>query len=98
MCLTGEPPLEKAQECYDWHELRLNTRAQDAERYGVPLIISEFGACLDSEACVQEINAVAEVSDKYLAGWAYWQFKNYKDITTSAGTHSEGFYNVDGSL
>jgi hypothetical protein len=34
----------------------------------------------------------------YLTSWAYWQFKNYKDLTTSAGDRSEGFYNNDGSL
>jgi len=33
-----------------------------------------------------------------LVGWAYWQFKYYEDLTTSAGTGSEGFYNQDGSL
>jgi len=33
-----------------------------------------------------------------LAGWAYWQFKIFKDLTTTAGTGAEGFYNLDGSL
>lgn len=41
---------------------------------------------------------VADVCDDYLVGWAYWEFKNYKDLTTSASTGSEGFYNPDGSL
>jgi endoglycosylceramidase len=41
---------------------------------------------------------VTEVSDAHLAGWAYWEFKNFEDLTTSAGTGSEGFYNNDGSL
>jgi endoglycosylceramidase len=76
----------------------VGTRAQDAERYNVPLIISEFGACLNSSACVQEINAVGDVCDNHLSGWAYWQFKNFADLTTSAGTGSEGFYNNDGTL
>lgn len=52
MCATGEPPLEKAKECQEWHEKRINTRSEDAERYGVPLIISEFGACLGSASCI----------------------------------------------
>jgi hypothetical protein len=60
--------------------------------------VSEFGACLDSEDCAREITTVAEVSDKYLSGWSYWQFKTYKDFTTQAMDKSEGFYNVDGSL
>lgn len=61
-------------------------------------MMSEFGACMDSDACVTEINQVADVSDEYLASWAYWEFKTYEDLTTSAGTHSEGFYNFDGTL
>ena len=40
------------------------------------------------------------MSDEYLVGWAYWQFKYYEDLTTSAstGNGSEGFYNNDGTL
>lgn len=45
-----------------------------------------------------EVGLVTDACDKHLAGWAYWEFKNYKDLTTSAGTGSEGFYNADGSL
>ena len=41
---------------------------------------------------------MTDQSDKYLVGWAYWQFKFFEDLTTSAGTGSEGFYNSDGSL
>lgn len=62
------------------------------------MVISEFGACLDSKQCVIEISQVADACDKYLASWAYWQFKTFKDLTTSAGDKSEGFYNKDGSL
>jgi endoglycosylceramidase len=98
MCANGEPPLARAPECLVWHENRIGTRAEDAERYGVPLIYTEFGACLDSATCAQEIKSVTDVCDEHLVGWAYWQFKNYADLTTSAGTQSEGFYNNDGSL
>lgn len=99
MCTaTGEPPLEKAKECKNWHEKRIGTRSDDADRYGIPLFISEFGACMDTEACVQEIQTVADICDEHLTGWAYWEFKTYEDLTTSAGTGSEGFYNPDGTL
>ena len=64
----------------------------------MPLVITEFGACLTEGPCSQEINQVGDVADENLVGWAYWQFKIYKDLTTTAGTGSEGFYNVDGSL
>lgn len=98
ICAAGEPSLDDAVVCRDWHDKRVGTRADDARRYGLPLFISEFGACLNSSACVQEITAVTEASDQHLAGWAYWQLKNYADLTTSAGTNSEGFYNFDGTL
>jgi hypothetical protein len=64
----------------------------------VPLIISEFGACLDTEDCKTEIESVADACDNHVLGWAYWQFKEFKDLTTTAGDKSEGFYNKDGSL
>ena len=60
--------------------------------------MSEFGACMDSAECVTEIDQVTGVADKHLNGWAYWEFKTYKDLTTSAGTRSEGFYNKDGKM
>jgi len=41
---------------------------------------------------------VADACDEYLVGWAYWQLKVYKDLTTTAGRGSEGIYNSDGSL
>ena len=98
MCKTGEPPLSKMGDCRKWHEKKVGTRSADAKRYGVPLFLSEFGSCLDTQACVEEINAVGDVSDKYLVGWAYWQFKTYGDLTSTAFDQSEGFYNKDGTL
>lgn len=98
ICATGEPDITKMEECKAWHYKRVGTRAEDAERYGIPLFISEFGACLNSTSCVQEIKLLADVCDEYLTGWAYWQLKNFADLTTSAGTGSEGFYNNDGTL
>lgn len=52
MCADGDPPASAAAECRGWHEKRLSYRAKDAESFGVPLIISEFGACLGGEGCV----------------------------------------------
>jgi hypothetical protein len=49
------------------------------------LIISEFGACTASEACAQEITSTTEACDQYNVGWAYWEFKKFKDLTTTAG-------------
>ena len=98
ICATGEPDLSKKDACKAWHYKRVGTRSEDAEIYGIPLFISEFGACLNSSSCVMEITALADVCDEFLTGWAYWQLKNFADLTTSAGTGSEGFYNNDGTL
>ena len=61
-------------------------------------MITEFGACFDSQSCFREITQVADECDLVLAGWAYWQLKIYKDLTTTAKLGTEGFYNQDGSL
>jgi endoglycosylceramidase len=98
ICATGQPPVEKSAKCLDWHQRRIGQRVEDASNLGVPLIISEFGACLDGKGCVEEIQNVAKVCDDNTIGWAYWQFKNFEDLTTSAGTGSEGFYSQDGEI
>lgn len=61
-------------------------------------MLTEFGACMDGEGCSTEISQVLQVCDVNLTGWAYWQFKTYKDLTTSAGEQSEGFYNENGTI
>lgn len=98
VCESGEPQPEDKDRCLQWHQKKLGLRYADAKAYGIPMIVSEFGACLDSEVCVTEISQVADLSDQYLYGWAYWQFKTYQDLTTSAGEASEGFWNADGTL
>ena len=97
-CEAGEPKLGDAQKCLNWHEKEVGQRANDAQRLGLPMFITEFGACLTEEVCSLEIKQVGDLADKYLTGWAYWQFKTYADLTTTAGTGSEGFWNQDGSL
>lgn len=84
--------------CWAWHEKRINTRDADAKALGIPLAITEFGSCLDTDDCVREITQVADICDDKMASWAYWQFKTYNDLTSSAGNRSEGFYNLDGTL
>ena len=53
---------------------------------------------MDTEECIREIRQVTDITDEKLLGWAYWQYKTYKDLSTSAGTQSEGFYANDGSI
>lgn len=55
-CPDGEPQLKDAAVCHDFHTRRMKQRKADADRLGVPLFISEFGACLTEGPCTQEIN------------------------------------------
>lgn len=93
-----EPHPRWAKQCEEYHKQRLAQRNDDAIKLGIPLFITEFGACMGSESCATEIRQVADACDKYLVSWAYWQFKKFKDITTTAMGAAEGFYNDDGSL
>lgn len=91
---NGEPSskAEAGKECLKYHHSNVGQREADAHRLGVPLVISEFGACMDSDACAREIQQVADTCDEYLASWAYWQFKKFEDFTTTARNGSEGLY------
>lgn len=84
--------------CKLYASLRVAKRNGNAQKLGVPLIISEFGACMGGRNCILEITAVADACDANLAHWAYWQYKKLGDLTTTAGTGSEGFYDDDGTL
>ena len=61
--------------CKSFHKRRMDRRVKDAKLIKAPLMISEFGACFDSDVCVREINDVMDQCDEGLASWAYWQFK-----------------------
>lgn len=99
MCAeTGEPLLKYAKECLDWHKHRIYQRDEDAKKLGIPFVLSEFGACMDTKDCAAEVTGVTQTCDDRLSSWMYWEYKPYNDITTSAGKSSEGFYNYDGTL
>jgi hypothetical protein len=53
---------------------------------------------LDNTNCYREITQVADVAEENLVGWAYWQFKTFKDFTSLNFLGSEGFYNNDGTV
>jgi hypothetical protein len=95
----GEPlPDEKSgQRCQDWHRRRMNQRQEDAKKLNVPLMITEFGACYETATCAREIRQVLDECERTLcAGWAYWQFKQYRDHTTVGDQGMQGFYNAKG--
>lgn len=62
----------------------MKQRMHEAERYNAPLIISEFGACYDTDACIREITQVMDHCEENIcAGWAYNQFKEFDETAIS---------------
>ena len=55
VCPDHEPKAGTEAKCRNFHEKKLGQRAKDAKALGVPLFITEFGACLDSDRCATEI-------------------------------------------
>ena len=97
MCDSGEPPIEKMDQCKAFHAKKVNVRAEDAKRFNVPLVYSEFGACSNTLVCFHEITAAADAFDDHLASWMYWMFKGFGDFTTT-GSLTEGYYDGAGNL
>jgi len=97
MCDGGEPPLDQAETCREFHFDKIQTRREDAERLNVPLIITEFGACSNSMSCFSEISGACDAFDDSLASWAHWQYKGFGDFTTT-GNSNEGLYDNSGNV
>ena len=81
-------------------ERKIKKNIKDADELQVPLIISEFGACSDSEACYNEILSVVKAAEPNFVSWAYWMYKPFGDHTTSAIAlvEKEGLFNANGTL
>ena len=98
-CKDGEPKLSDATGmCVEFHDRKLNKNKNQAKDIGVPVIVTEFGACSNSEACYYEMIGFEKAADKYLTSWAYWMFKSYYDHTTTAAENQEGIFNEDGTI
>jgi len=60
---NGEPLITSAQKCRDFHFRKLTQRKKDADNLKTGVIFNEFGACKNSDSCVEEITSVADASD-----------------------------------
>ena len=98
ICKDGEPKMSDANTCADFHDRKLKKNKQQANDIGIPIIVTEFGACSSSKACYYEMIGFEKAADKYLTSWAYWMFKSYHDHTTTAAENEEGIFNDDGTL
>ena len=98
VCKDGEPKVADYDRCSSFHDRKLEKNKKQAGQMGVPLIVTEFGACSSSKACYLEMLGFEKAADKYLTSWAYWMYKSYNDHTTTAPEGQEGIFNDDGTV
>ena len=98
MCKNGEPPLESKDTCRKHHFNKLKYMDNYGKDFNMSIILTEFGACKNSESCFNEITSVGDAADEYLTSWTYWMYKPYKDFTTTCTEDAEGLFNLDGSV
>jgi endoglycosylceramidase len=94
-CLTASyVPKNKVALCEEVEGLLLAEGMADAARLRAAPFLSEFGACNSSGG---NLAVLASLMDGARAGWqsrAYWQYKAYRDPTTTVGA-SESFFHAD---
>ena len=102
VCSNGEASLKDSLSlCPKYHKNKFKTEISNAkENLHVPMFVSEFGACSDSQACYNEIINVVKLCEENFISWSYWNYKPYGDHTTSAiaMVEYEGLFNVDGTI
>lgn len=92
-CAYGEPSLADAKDlCTKFHKSKMKSNVKNAKSLGVPYIVTEFGACSNSEACYYEMKGFVEAAEENLVSWTYWMYKPYGDHTTTASEHTEGMF------
>jgi len=58
--------------------------------------VTEFGAVGDTKAELDHMGSWLDFADTMLESWAYWEYKNFRDITTQ--NYNESFYDGKGNL
>lgn len=97
-CVTGEPTLEDSKTlCVQFHKRKIAKNKIQATKLGIPFMVTEFGACSNSEACFNEIKGFTNAADDNLVSWMYWMYKPFGDHTTSARENEEGMFLEDGN-
>ena len=101
-CENGEASLKNSLNlCPKFHKNKFKTEMDNARNnLHVPMFVSEFGACSDSQACYNEIMNVVSICEENFISWSYWNYKPYGDHTTTAIqlVEYEGIYNPDGTV
>lgn len=96
-CPTDGSSKKLLLACDAIDDLFFAMRRKDADRLGIGMIMTEFGASEDIRSDLYLLDKLADLSDKFQQSWMYWQFKYYEDLTTCTPV-GESLYNEDGSV
>jgi endoglycosylceramidase len=96
-CPTDGSSKKLLMACDAIDDLFFAMRRKDADRLGIGMIMTEFGASEDIKTDLYLLDKLADLSDKFQQSWMYWQFKYYEDLTTCTPV-GESLYNADGSV
>mmetsp|Transcript_25536 Transcript_25536/g.64093 ORF Transcript_25536/g.64093 Transcript_25536/m.64093 type:complete len:525 (-) Transcript_25536:47-1621(-) len=77
--------------------IQYNVKQHDLGRLRTGGMMTEFGSSNASPISQESLTFVTDQADRTLQSWAYWQFKDYNDLTTTGG-ESESFYFANGTL
>jgi endoglycosylceramidase len=61
-------------------------------------MMTEWGALGNTPGAVSQVHAITGMADDSLQSWAYWQFKDFQDVTTASVGPIESFYDAQGNL
>ena len=84
--------------CKAIDSFQYNGKLSKAKELGFGSFLTEFGALYNTKYEIDEISNVARKAENSMQSWAYWQFKNFQDITTTSVGSEETFYLEDGNI
>ncbi len=85
--------------CNFVENLLLYFKMAETHKLGCGTLLTEFGALCEEDGCIEDLHRVLSKAEQAHMGWAYWQYKQFNDFTTTNKDESEGFYhNATGKL
>eukprot|EP00929_Paragymnodinium_shiwhaense_P050058 TRINITY_DN25236_c0_g1_i3.p1 TRINITY_DN25236_c0_g1~~TRINITY_DN25236_c0_g1_i3.p1 ORF type:complete len:861 (-),score=106.77 TRINITY_DN25236_c0_g1_i3:111-2693(-) len=92
------PWLPLAKLCVFINAAFFSIMAQNTRDIGGGSILTEFGSLGGTEPELRELADVVRLADQRLHSMVYWQYKSYRDITSSGGYGTLTFYEAEGKL
>ena len=97
-CPLQSPTIDEELACQTIDKEYMSMRQKDAERLNSGLMMTEFGAMLDTVGDMFEMEKLMQMVEEFQASWMYWQFKQYEDLTTCTPEGESMYSGVHDSL